>query len=161
MIVQFWRTVSKGNMLCSHLYEGACWAAFYTWSSQLADKVMGAFLLVPFCFLWRSYCLKKRPCVTTAFDFSSNYNLMSWLRRQISVWEMQCHDGTWRGLAHPRQGWHNLNFLYSYTILKCIKCPKSHAVFLTIINSDHCGIQLLFLSVPILLAVEKGSWGIC
>lgn len=47
---------------------------------------------------------------------------------------MQPHDGAWRGLAHPSQGWHNLNLLYSYNILKCIKCPKSHAIFLTIIN---------------------------
>lgn len=106
---------------------------------------------------------KKRPCVTTALDFSSKIWSFScsWLRRQINVWVMQCHGGVWRGLTHPSQGWHNLNLLYSYNILKCIKCPKSRAVFLTIINSDHRGIQLLFLSVPILLAVEMGSWGIC
>lgn len=68
---------------------------------------------------------------------------------------MQCHDGAWRGLTHPSQGWHNLNLLYSYNILKYIKCPKSHSVFMTIINSDYCDIQLLFLSVLFLLAVER------
>lgn len=81
--------------------------------------------------------------------------------RSTPVWVMQCHDGPWRGLAHPSQGWHNLNLLQSCNILKYIKCSKSQTVFMTIINSEYCGIQLFFLSVPFLLAVEKGSWGIC
>lgn len=106
---------------------------------------------------------KNSPCVTLALDFSLKYNIIIIMqltqRNQPltgSCRSMMCLRGQDHNTSPGRC---NLNLLYSY--LNYTNCPKSQAVFMTIINSDCCDIQLLFLSVAFLLAVEKGFWGIC
>lgn len=106
---------------------------------------------------------KNSLCVTSVMDFFLKYNMI--VIMQLGQKRNQPLAGSCRGMMHLRgqdhtsPGQHNLNLFYSYNILNYNNCPKSQAVFITNISSGCCDIQLLFLSVAFLLAVEKGSGG--